>query len=144
MMDNERMTHHYSRVIHFADTDAAGVVYFANLLSICHEAYEDSLTATGIDLKSFFSNSQQAIPIVHASIDFYKPLVCGDRIFIQLTPKRINPTEFEMTYQLFREEVLVAQALTRHVCIDVNQRKRQPLSTEISNWLEKLINRSIS
>jgi len=34
------MTFAYDRKIHFADTDSAGVVYFARLLSICHEAYE--------------------------------------------------------------------------------------------------------
>jgi len=32
----------YSRTVHFADTDAAGVVFFANFLAICHEAYEES------------------------------------------------------------------------------------------------------
>ncbi|MDJ0549913.1 MAG: 1,4-dihydroxy-2-naphthoyl-CoA hydrolase, partial [Microcystis aeruginosa] len=32
----------YERLIYLADTDAAGVVYFAHLLSICHEAYEFS------------------------------------------------------------------------------------------------------
>ena len=45
------MSFAYSRTIHFADTDAAGVVYFARYLSICHEAYEEALAAAGIDMK---------------------------------------------------------------------------------------------
>lgn len=44
----------YSRKIHFADTDSAGVVYFSNLLSICHEAYEEVLLSLGINLSNFF------------------------------------------------------------------------------------------
>ena len=30
----------YYYTVRFQDTDAAGVVYFANVLRICHEAYE--------------------------------------------------------------------------------------------------------
>ena len=33
----------YSRSVRFADTDAAGVVFFANYLALCHEAYEEAL-----------------------------------------------------------------------------------------------------
>ena len=44
------------RVIRFQETDAAGVVYFANLLALCHEAYEASLAHAGIALKPFFFN----------------------------------------------------------------------------------------
>ncbi len=46
----------YYRTIHFSDTDAAGVVYFSTLLSICHEAYENSLQVAGIELKTFFTS----------------------------------------------------------------------------------------
>ena len=44
----------YTRTIRFHETDAAGVVYFANLLTLCHEAYEAALAEAGLDVKSFF------------------------------------------------------------------------------------------
>lgn len=74
----------YYRIIHFSDTDAVGVVYFASLLSICHEAYENALETAGIELKTFFTQTTIAIPIVHATIDFYHPLMCRDRLQIDL------------------------------------------------------------
>lgn len=43
----------YKRIIRFQDTDAAGVVYFANILAMGHEAYEASLNQVEINLKSF-------------------------------------------------------------------------------------------
>ncbi|MFS8118916.1 MAG: acyl-CoA thioesterase, partial [Microcoleus sp.] len=45
------MSFSYTRTVRFQDTDAAGVVYFANVLAMCHEAYEASLAASGINLK---------------------------------------------------------------------------------------------
>ena len=91
----------YQRTIHFKDTDAAGVVYFANVLSMCHEAYEASLQSIGIDLNAFFRDRQRAIPIVHASVDFFQPMFCGDTYSIELTPTLLKPSEFSIAYQIY-------------------------------------------
>jgi 1,4-dihydroxy-2-naphthoyl-CoA hydrolase len=129
------MTFIYDRTIHFSETDAAGVVYFANVLKLCHEAYEASLIASGIELRSFFSNSEIAVPIVHAEVDFLKPIFCGDRIAIELTPTVLNLSEFEIRYQLIKESKLVSKALTRHVCISLQTRERIELSPSLQSWL---------
>jgi 1,4-dihydroxy-2-naphthoyl-CoA hydrolase len=130
----------YDRTIHFRDTDAAGVVYFANGLSICHEAYEASLEASGIELQSFFRGGAIAVPITHASIDFFKPMFCGDRIVVSLVKTLLSPESFQIEYQLFFdiesvEKKAIAKALTKHVCIDPNTRKRCNLSPALLKWL---------
>lgn len=126
----------YSRSIRFSDTDAAGVVYFANVLTLCHEAYEASLSANGIDLRSFFSGQTVAVPIVHAEVDFFKPMFCGDDITIALSPKLLKPSEFEISYRLFDQQT-TAKALTRHVCIHAKERSRQDLTPELLHWLDR-------
>lgn len=128
----------YIRTIRFQDTDAAGVVYFANVLTMCHEAYEESLAESAINLQSFFQNSDFAIPIVHASVDFSRPMFCGDRITIILLPSQISLNKFEIAYQFFSstDEVL-AKALTTHICIDPNSRTRKYLPIEIIQWLQQ-------
>lgn len=126
----------YQRKIYFADTDSAGVVYFSNLLSICHEAYEEYLSNLNIDLKEFFSSKLIAIPIIHAEIDFFKPLFCGDLINITLNPTLINEKVFEMEYQVFKNNDLIANALTRHICINPQTRKTQEIPLIIKQSLE--------
>ena len=128
----------YNRTVRFQDTDAAGVVYFANVLAVCHEAYEESLAASGINLKAFFSNREAALPVIHATVDFYRPMFAGDRLTIQLTPKQIAGDEFEIVYQVFSGEVAgksAAKALTKHVCIDAVTRTRKQLSEDLIQWL---------
>jgi 1,4-dihydroxy-2-naphthoyl-CoA hydrolase len=126
------MSFQYKYTIQFRDTDAAGVVYFANILSICHIAYEASLIESGIDLKLFVNNPEFAVPITHASADFFKPLYCGDRVTIELTPRSINTSRFEIIYQLGS-----ATAITKHVVIDPSTRKRKELPVILSNWLKQ-------
>lgn len=134
------MAFNYQRTVRFQDTDAAGVVYFANVLAICHEAYEESLAAAGIDRQVFFSNAAEvAMPIVHAQVDFFRPLVCGDRLNIHLIPQSLAVQEFELTYQVFLAgtETLCSQASTRHVCIQPRTRTRQDLPAEIIRWFHQ-------
>jgi 1,4-dihydroxy-2-naphthoyl-CoA hydrolase len=126
------MSFQYKYTIQFRDTDAAGVVYFANILSICHIAYEASLIASGIDFKTFVNNPEFAVPITHASADFFKPLYCGDRITIELTPRSIDSCRFEINYQLS-----AATAITKHIVIDPSNRKRKELPAILTNWLRQ-------
>jgi 1,4-dihydroxy-2-naphthoyl-CoA hydrolase len=129
----------YHRTIHFRDTDAAGVVYFANGLAFCHEAYEASLVASGINLKSFFGGQAIAVPITSASIDFFKPMFCGDRIAISVFPSLINPAEFQIEYQLSfveQDKKAIAKASTKHTCIDISTRKKCNLSHDLLQWIE--------
>ena len=126
------MSFNYKYTVQFRDTDAAGVVYFTNILSICHVAYEASLIASGIDLKLFVNNPEFAVPITHTSADFFKPLYCGDRITIELTPRSIDSYRFEVTYQLGS-----VTAITKHIVINPITRKRQELPVILTNWLEQ-------
>ncbi|BAZ41700.1 thioesterase superfamily protein [Calothrix sp. NIES-4101] len=130
------MSFTYHRTIRFQDTDAAGVVYFANVLKICHEAYEESLAASGINLKNFFQNSAIAYPIVHANVDFWKPIFCGDKLVVKLTSEKLNCEKFAINYKIAIADSIVSQAMTRHVCIDVATRQKRELPDAINQWLQ--------
>jgi 1,4-dihydroxy-2-naphthoyl-CoA hydrolase len=125
----------YDYTVQFRDTDAAGVVYFASILSICHVAYEASLVAAGIELKSFVINPEFAVPIAHVAADFLQPLYCGDRIKIELTPTRTDDYKFEIVYRILSAERAAATVTTGHVTIDPQLRKRRELPAAIVNWL---------
>jgi len=127
--------------VRFHETDAAGVVYFANGLAICHGAYEASLSAVGIDLAQFFSPAELAYPVVRATIDFWQPMRCGDALKVWLQPQRLDGSTFEVEYQIFPDrpgdERPLARALTRHVCIQTQARRRHPLPPEMETWLHR-------
>ncbi|NER84606.1 MAG: acyl-CoA thioesterase [Leptolyngbya sp. SIO1D8] len=129
---------HYCRTIRFQDTDAAGVVYFAQVLSLCHEAYEASLQQFGIDVSTFFSRGAIAVPITHAEADFRRPLMCGDIVNIQLTPRSMSPHSFQIEYEVSLASGKVAAiAQTHHICIDTTTRQRCLLMPELTQWLQQ-------
>lgn len=128
----------YHRTVHFQDTDAAGVVYFTNVLAMCHEAYEASLMAFGIELQLFFKNPTAAIPIIHASVDFKRPMYCGDQLQIEILPQQIDEHKFEIFYQIvaaLSPQQSLAIANTKHICIEPTTRTKIQLPEAISQWL---------
>lgn len=128
----------YDRYIRFSETDGAGVVYFSQVLNLCHESYEESLRMAGLDLQYFFCSRKLAIPIVHATADFFRPLHCGDRVRIGVVAQRCKPSEFEITYQLYLNpssiDRSIAEAKTRHVCIDPQTRQRIDCPPLLDPW----------
>ena len=129
----------YRRTVYLADTDAAGVVYFASVMNMCHEAYEESLAQAGINWQDFVTNSMVAIPIVHAEVSFFRPMFCGDKLLIKLIPKQISDHKFAIDYQVFSTTSLekpVAQGKTNHVCINTQTRGKVNLPELIIKWLQ--------
>lgn len=128
------------RKVRFGDTDAAGVMHFHQLLRWCHEAYEESLERFGIAADELFPTPGNtppiALPIVHCSADFRKPLGCGDPLAIQLEPQRLDPSCFEIRYLFRSANQEVAIGLSRHLAIAVASRRRCALPEPIARWLE--------
>lgn len=121
------------------------MLYFSNLLTLCHEAYEAAIAAEGFELALFFSaRGEMAVPIVHTAADFYRPLVCGDEISVVLVTKLLSEDSFEVNYRVSQvggeqergQETLSAIALTRHTCISPQTHKRQPLLPKLLAWVQ--------
>jgi len=145
------------RTVRFGDTDAAGVIHFHQLLCWCHEAYEESLERFGIGAAEIFPRPEWAmahppgqqgandpigpaltiaLPIVHCSADYRRPLVCGDRLTITLQPRQLDQGSFEVAYTFACGGHAAAKGLTRHRAIMIADRQGCALPATISAWLE--------
>jgi 1,4-dihydroxy-2-naphthoyl-CoA hydrolase len=129
----------YLRTVHFADTDAAGVVFFANFLAICHEAYEEALAAHGIELKTFFAENAVIVPIMKSEADYLRPLFCGDKLRITVSPTLLSENSFEIRFQIVKlglVEKVSARVHTVHVCTSPKKKARAPLPPALRKWLQ--------
>lgn len=129
----------YFRTIHFADTDAAAVVFFARYLSIAHEAYEEALSASGLPLQQFFADHGVIVPVTKSEASYLRSLVCGEKIRVDLTPTRISDDSFAIDYQLFKlgpPEKRAAVIRTEHTCITSATRRRLNLPDPLSAWVD--------
>jgi len=129
----------YERTIRFADVDGAGFVYFPNYLSMCHEAYEASLAAAGMELRTFFATHRTLIPVAKCQAQYLGPLQSGNRMRIEFTRTATGPDSFTLNYRVINlsaGDKLVAIAVTEHVAIDLQTLERKPLPAVFTRWLK--------
>lgn len=134
----------HPRTIRFADTDAAGIVFFARYLAICHEAYEEALSVAGLPLASFFSDHGVIVPVAKSEVSYLRPLACGEKVRIELTPRRLSDNSFALEFVVWKlaapgsaaPEKRAAVARTEHVCISSTTRERQPLPPALGAWVD--------
>ncbi len=128
------------RTVRFGDTDAAGVMHFHQLLRWCHEAYEESLERFGVVAGEIFPGPGRtpvvALPIVHVSADYRRPLACGDPLAIELRPQQHDGGSFEIRYRFLHDGQEAATGLTRHLAIEAASRRRTDLPASVLQWLE--------
>lgn len=134
----------YARTIRFSDTDAAGIVFFARYLAICHEAYEEALATAGVPLATFFSDHGVIVPIAKSEASYLRPLACGEKIRVEVAPRRLSDNSFALEFSIWKlpatgspaGDKRAAVARTEHVCISSATRERQALPAALAAWVD--------
>ena len=121
----------YETTVRLHQTDAAGVVFYANLFVMAHDCYE-SWIEQYISLSEILQKNI-LIPIIHTEADYHSPIRLSDQITIELTLAEKQKTSFTMDYA-FKDSKgkHVAQVQTAHVVIDAQT--RQPI--DIPSFLQ--------
>lgn len=97
--------HHHSRVA-FADTDASGIVYFANFFRYAQDAEVEALVSLG------FSRMDMRYPRVHAEADFMAPLYFRDEIRTEASLLSIGKTSLHWQFSIYGPKGLSAVVRT--------------------------------
>jgi 1,4-dihydroxy-2-naphthoyl-CoA hydrolase len=100
------------------DTDAAGILFFANQFVFIHDAYEELLRQLGFSIAAILRDGSFVVPIVHAESQYLKPLTVGDEITVAVQVAKIGETSFVLEYELLGiDGQIVGKAKTVHVAV---------------------------
>lgn len=128
----------YKTQIRLHDTDAAGLLFFANQFKILHDAYEHVLEKMGFGFKNLLHQRSYFLPIVHAQSDYKKPLFVGDKIVVTVKVEHIGTTSFSFAYTIHNlKKELVGAGKTVHVTIDKKSHTKIALPKECKQALLK-------
>jgi 1,4-dihydroxy-2-naphthoyl-CoA hydrolase len=122
----------------FYFTDAAGILFFANIFLIAHDVYEDILRELGFSIREIIEKRDFLLPLVHSEADYKLPLKAGDKLTINAYISRLGETSFTIAYQFLNgENAIAASAQTVHVAIDKKSGKKRPMPDELKKGLGK-------
>lgn len=124
------------------DTDAAGILYFANQFRFIHDAFDDFFESEGYSFHKMLYDESFTFVIVHAEADYLAPLAISDKIEIHLSIANIGTSSFSVVYKIYKsDQTLVGTAKTVHVYLDRATRTKRPIPehfiTILTNHLSK-------
>jgi acyl-CoA thioester hydrolase len=109
--------------IYYEDTDAGGVVYYANYLRFLERARTEWLRALGYD-QGMLAKELRVLFVVRAvNIDYLRPSLYDDRLQITVEPAKVGGTSIEFAQRVLRGHEVLAAASVRVVCVDTGSFK---------------------
>lgn len=122
----------HEHVVHFSETDPAGILFFSRAFEICHHAFEAFLADRGFPLARVLTDVDWLLPLVHAEVDFRAPLRLGDRVRVDVSVERLGKGSITFAFALSTvERGLVATARHVHASIDHATWQARPLPDEV-------------
>ena len=108
--------------VYYEDTDAEGVVYYANYLKFLERARTEALTTIGlsnIEIKEKFGS---LIVVKSCNIEYKKPANLEDKLSIRSFVKSVTKTSFFMNQFITRGDIQIVDAQVRLVFINENNK----------------------
>ncbi len=131
-------THRFAIRIYYEDTDAGGVVYYANYLRFLERARTEWLRALGFS-QSELLQGHVAFAVRSASVEFLKSARLDDELTIVSAVESLGRAQVVFAQRIERGGDMLLDAKIRVACIDPQRGKAIPMPQEIHEKLKALL-----
>jgi acyl-CoA thioester hydrolase len=126
-------THRFALTVYFEDTDAYGIVYYANYLKFMERARSDMIRAVGVDQAAELKRSGSAYAVVEVDIKYRRPGRLGDDLLVVSSVEQVRASSVDIHQRVMRGPELLTDARVTAAFLDgAGRPRRQP-----SDWVEK-------
>jgi|SRR5450631_2938079 acyl-CoA thioester hydrolase len=117
--------------VYWEDTDAGGVVYYANYLKFMERCRTEWLRALGIDQLRLRVDRQTQFAVVNVEVDFLRPAVLDDEILVTAELVRLSGATISFKQTIMRDDVQLIDASTRVACLDSTTLKPRAIPKDL-------------
>jgi acyl-CoA thioester hydrolase len=118
--------------IYYEDTDAGGIVFYANYLKFFERARTEWLRAAGIGQQELLDSEAAAFVVRHASIDYVAPARLDDEIKLTTTIQKLGRASVHFLQQAWLGEQLLTTAKVKVGCVDAKTMRPRPLPDAVA------------
>jgi acyl-CoA thioester hydrolase len=106
--------------VYYEDTDAGGIVYYANYLKFFERARTEWLRAAGVHQQAMLDEHGAGFVVKRVQIDYHASARLDDAITLTLDIAKFGRASVEFSQQALRGELLLATAQVKVGCVDLN------------------------
>lgn len=89
--------------VYYEDTDAQGVVYYANYFRFTERARTEWLRALGVDQERLLNEDRRMFVVVNASAEFISPARFNDQLIVTASLARLSRAAFDIEQHIYRD-----------------------------------------
>ncbi|SMF32710.1 acyl-CoA thioester hydrolase [Tistlia consotensis] len=122
--------------VYYEDTDAAGIVYYANYLRFAERGRSEFLRLAGIDQRPLFDSQDLAFAVRHASLDYRWPARLDDRLEVRSRLVRLGAASVEIAQRIVRDRQTLVTIMVKVACVALSDGKPKRLPAAVRTALE--------
>ena len=100
----------YNTKVYYEDTDAGGIVYYANYLKFLERARSEAIYSMGLTNKKLLNNYGTIIIVKSCKIDYKSPAKFEDLLEIISKIKTIGKSSFTMDQIIKRKDQIISES----------------------------------
>jgi acyl-CoA thioester hydrolase len=120
--------------VYWEDTDAGGIVYYANYLRFLERARSEWLRRRGVSQRALAEQPGVVFSVVGLEVQYRRPARLDDLIAISCQPTQCGGASLDFEQSIWRESAageLLLSATVRIACLDVQSLKPRRLPAVI-------------
>jgi len=121
--------------VYWEDTDAGGIVFYANYLTFFERARTEWLRARGIAQQRLREATGAIFVVLDTQVSYRQPARLDDTLEITVEPARAGGASLVFTQRAWRGAELLAEGTIRVACVDASTLKPRRLPASVVQCL---------
>lgn len=122
--------------VYYEDTDAGGIVFYANYLKFFERARTEWLRKLGINQSEVAQNEQQLFVVKQADIEYLKSAKLDDLLNIESRITHIGGASVHFSQEAWHNEDLLCKSTIVVVCVNTTTMRAEKINLNLRSILE--------
>jgi len=119
--------------VYYEDTDAGGIVFYANYLKFFERARTEWLRAAGVRQQDLIDRAGVAFVVRSARIDYHAPARLDDELTLTLTIEKLGRASVQFAQKAYCGDRLLAEASVKVGCVDIATVRPRSLPDDVAD-----------
>lgn len=125
--------------VYYEDTDAGGVVYYANYLKFCERARTDWLRAIGLEQGRLAADQNIIFVVRSVKADYLQPAVLDDLLDVVTTLGKLGHASLVFDQKIQRGGQILFETLITIACVDRSSKRAAPIPPSVRAQFATLV-----
>jgi len=121
--------------VYYEDTDAGGVVYYANYAKYLERGRTEWLRALGLEHRQLAAQTQRLFVVTRLALQYRKPARLDDLLTVRTGVAQVRRVSLEFAQSVWRGDALLCDATVQVACVHAQTLRPAALPAQIVDAL---------